>query len=195
VQFQTLTCSTPTGFQRIIQVPRRHLQISHFLISHYFSFNDRHPTQPFSFPYTVSIHLRFRTMKTLSAPFLLAVTAIPSNAFGFVPSVNGRPSSTSTTLKVSIGETSQLTPPKKVEDLANTAEEIYNQHVQTTYGYVRYTCGCGCAGLFLVFVSYPSAESTVENHCHMWLPSRLWTFVHDEHLKYYEIPSNPTFAL
>jgi hypothetical protein len=79
-------------------------------------------------------------MKIFVPVLLLAVAVIPFTTLGFVPTVHSRPSSlslsTATTLKVSVGGTSQLTPPKNVKDLAETAEELYNQNVQTTYGYV-----------------------------------------------------------
>jgi hypothetical protein len=76
--------------------------------------------------------IKRRTMK-LSVPFLVAIAAIPS-ATCFVSTASANARSSVTSLQVSVG--SQLTPPKKVEDLSETSEDLYNQNVQTTYGYV-----------------------------------------------------------
>ena len=67
----------------------------------------------------------------LSVPLLAALAAIPS-ASCFVTSSTPRPSTTS----LGVAADTKLTPPKKVADLATTSEELYNENVQTTYGYV-----------------------------------------------------------
>ncbi|KAG7349726.1 acetylornithine aminotransferase [Nitzschia inconspicua] len=80
----------------------------------------------------------------LSVHFIVAIAVIPS-ASCFVPTAASRSTSS---LKVSVGGTSQLTPPKKVEDLSDSSEELYNQNVQTTYGRYKLTIDSG-KGCFL----------------------------------------------
>jgi hypothetical protein len=60
---------------------------------------------------------------------LLAV-ATASSASAFVPSASASPK---TALYATV-EGTKLIPPKKVEDLALTASDLYAQNVQTTYG-------------------------------------------------------------
>mmetsp|Transcript_24976 Transcript_24976/g.40897 ORF Transcript_24976/g.40897 Transcript_24976/m.40897 type:complete len:331 (+) Transcript_24976:140-1132(+) len=85
-------------------------------------------------------------MKTSFAAFcaVAAVVAFPS-ANCFVPTALSSSASTSTSLRVSV-EGTQLTPPKKVSELATTSEDLYNQNVQTTYGRYKLTIdsGNGC---------------------------------------------------
>lgn len=59
---------------------------------------------------------------------LLAVAA-PSAA-AFAPLTSARPASA---LRATI-ENTKLIPPQKVEDLAETAADVYGKNVQTTYG-------------------------------------------------------------
>jgi hypothetical protein len=59
---------------------------------------------------------------------LLAIAG-PSAA-AFAPVTTARPT---TALHATI-ENTKLVPPKKVEDLAETAQELYGKNVQTTYG-------------------------------------------------------------
>jgi acetylornithine aminotransferase len=78
----------------------------------------------------------------LSAIALLAVAA-PAVVAGFVPSANAK--SSSSALHATI-ENTKLTPPKTVEELADTASDYYGKNVQTTYGRypltVQYGEGC-----------------------------------------------------
>ena len=80
----------------------------------------------------------------MSASYLMAATAaaliFPSATSFVVPvAVTSAASSSTSALGVSSPvegstRTKLLSPPKNVEDLANTSEDLYNENVQTTYG-------------------------------------------------------------
>lgn len=83
-------------------------------------------------------------MKTSFSLLVTAAALLPFTVTSFVvttthASTPGRHSvstTTTTSLGVSV-EGTQLKAPRKVADLSETSEELYNQNVQTTYGYVR----------------------------------------------------------
>jgi len=77
----------------------------------------------------------------LSFSLCFAGCLAPS-AVSFVPTAAVR---TGTSLKATIEE-AKLIPPKKIADLANTAEELYSENVQKTYGRYSLTIksGQGC---------------------------------------------------
>lgn len=87
-------------------------------------------------------------MKTTSIACLAATTAVlvPS-ATSFVVSSSVAPFTSSTSLGVS-SSAQQLSPPKSIEDLAKTSEDLYNENVQTTYGRYKLTIDSG-EGCFL----------------------------------------------
>jgi hypothetical protein len=53
-------------------------------------------------------------------------------------------------------EGTQLTPPKKVEELSETAEALYNENVQTTYGYVQ-----ACPRSIYSFIQKPQLATII----------------------------------
>ena len=70
-----------------------------------------------------------RKLRPISFSLFFAGCLAPS-AVSFVPTAAVR---TGTSLKATIEE-AKLIPPKKIADLANTAEELYSENVQKTYG-------------------------------------------------------------
>jgi len=94
----------------------------------------------------------------MSVSYLMAATAaaliFPSATSFVVPvAVTSAASSSTSALGVSSPvegstRTKLLSPPKNVEDLANTSEDLYNENVQTTYGRYKLTIDSG-EGCFL----------------------------------------------
>ena len=64
---------------------------------------------------------------------VLLVVVAGSSASAFAPSALSSVSTPQTAMFATV-EGTKLIPPKKVEDLADSAQDLYAQNVQTTYG-------------------------------------------------------------